>query len=162
MQIRTNDCKNITTKQTVKVWARRILTVITSIISLLLFVMMIGVLVPSIPYVGEVGTFLNQYFSLNFIIISLIFTLLSLLILKMGGGKIAAICLSLSIVNVVGYTIPFISMLHAAKTYGVNISVNKLLGGPQFTTSMPDLTKSVKYASADNKDLYMDISKPNS
>lgn len=159
---RNKGCKNLTTKQMTKVWVRWILTAITSIISLLLFVLMLGVLIPSITYIGEAGTFFNQYFSLNFIIVSLIFSLISLLILKIGGRKAAVICLSLSIMNVVGYTIPFISMMNAANNYGVNISVTKLLGPPQFTSSTPDITKSVKYASVDNKDLYMDISKPNS
>lgn len=89
---------------------------------MILFLLLLGVLFPSIHYLGEAGTLFETFFSIHLVIVSLIFGILSYLVLRLGGKRVAIIGLTISIINAIGFTIPVASLLHTARIYNDKIS----------------------------------------
>lgn len=140
-------------------WTKRILTLVSVFFSILLFILVLGILLPKIPYVGEIGTLAETCFSLHLIILSLVICLLTYITFRISRKNLTSIVLILSMINVIGLTLPFISLLNTARENKVSISFIKNLT-EKSQIKGPDLSKSVKFTSIDGKDLFMDISKP--
>ncbi len=142
-------------------WIRRILAGISLFFAVLLFLLLLGVFIPSIPYVGVIGTLFESFFSLHLVIASLIVGLLAYAVLRLGGKRAAILGLSLSIINVIGFCIPLAALIQTAGVYHTNISWSQHLTGG-FSVGTPDVSKSVHFTTTpDGKALFMDISKPN-
>jgi acetyl esterase/lipase len=142
-------------------WIRRILAGISLFFAVLLFLLLLGVFIPSIPYVGVIGTLLESFFSLHLVIASLIVGLLAYTVLRLGGKRAAILGLSLSIINVIGFCIPLADLVYTAGVYHTNISWSQHLTGG-FSVGGADVSKSVQFTTTpDGKALFMDISKPN-
>jgi hypothetical protein len=63
--------------KTMFTWVGRILACISILFSVIFLLLLLGVLIPFIPYVGVIGTLLESFFSLHLVIASLIFGLLA-------------------------------------------------------------------------------------
>jgi len=141
-------------------WTRRILAGISLFFAVLLFLLLLGVFIPSIPYVGESGTLLESFFSLHLVIASVIVGLLAYAVLRLGRKRAAILGVSLSIITMIGFCIPLAALIQTAGAYHTDISWSQhLIGG--FSIGTPDVSKSVQFTTTpDGKALYMDISKP--
>ena len=141
-------------------WIGRILAGISLLFSVILFLLLLGVFIPSLPYLGVIGTLLESFFSLHLVIAGLIFGLLAYAGLRLGGKRVAIVGVSLALINVIGFCIPLAALIYTAGVYHTNISWSQHLTGG-FSTGSADLSKSVQFTTApDGKAMFMDISKP--
>ncbi len=122
----------------------------------LLFLILTGLMIPTLPFFGETGTLLESFFALHLFLGSIFFGWLSYWSFKKSAVRTAKIAVLLSLINIVGFSVPIIALTQTARKYHTDISWLKV----QMEMGSPDLLKSVKYATADGKDLYMDVSKP--
>jgi acetyl esterase len=142
-------------------WVRRILACISILFSIILFLLLLGVFIPSTPYVGVIGTLLESFFSLHLVIASLIVGLIAYASLRLGGKRTALFGVSLALFNVIGFCIPLADLIYTAGVYQTKISWSQHLTGA-FSTGSADVSKSVQFTTTpDGKALFMDISKPN-
>lgn len=132
---------------------------IAFLFTILLSLILIGILVPSVPYIGIIGTIFETFASVDLLIACIIIGIVSYLSVRLGGKRVAYIALILSIANFIGYTVPIIELLNTAKEHDLNISLLQNINA-KVSMGKPDLAKSVKYATINGKDLYMDISLP--
>jgi acetyl esterase len=141
-------------------WIRRIIAGISLFFSVMLFLLLLGVFIPSIPYLGVIGTLLESFFSLHLVIAGLIFGLLAYVGLRLGGKRVALIAFSLALINVIGFCIPLAALVYTAGVYHTTISWSQHLTGG-FSTGSADLSKSVQFTTTPGgKALFMDISRP--
>jgi len=148
------------TQQVWRIWMRRILTGILLFFAVLLFLLLVGVFFPAIPYVGESGTIFESFFSLYLVIVSVIVGLLAYAVLRLGGKYAALVGLSFSLITTIGFCIPLEALIQTAEVYHTNLSWSQQLTGG-FSIGTPDVSKSVQFATTpDGKTLFMDISKP--
>ena len=147
-------------QKALRTWTRRILAGISLFFAVLLFLLLLGVFLPFIPYVGESGTLLESFFSLHLVIASVIVGLLAYAVLRLGGKRAAILGVSFSIITMIGFCIPLAALIQTSGANHTDISWNQhLTGGLSIGT--PDVSKSVQFTTTpDGKDLYMDISKP--
>ena len=142
-------------------WIGRILAGISLLFSVILLLLLLGVFIPSTPYVGVIGTLLESFFSIHLVIAGLICGLFAYAGLRLGGKRVAIIGLSLALINVIGFCIPLADLMYTAGVYHTDISWSDHLTGG-FSTGRADLSKSVQFTTTpDGKALFMDISKPN-
>ena len=140
-------------------WIGRILAGISLLFSIIL--LLLGVFIPSLPFLGVIGTLLESFFSLHLVIAGLICGLLAYVGLRLGGKRVAIVGLSLALINVIGFCIPLAALIYTAGVYDTNISWSQHLAGG-FSTGSADVSKSVQFTTTpDGKALYVDISKPN-
>ncbi|MCT1402956.1 alpha/beta hydrolase [Paenibacillus sp. p3-SID867] len=151
---KTKDRTNIS-----KIRIRKITTILSLFFSSGMFLLLLGVMVPTIPYIGDVGTILETFLSLHLVIISIIIVILSFIALCVGGKRACKIALTLSIVNVIGFSVPLVSIIKTANDYNVDISWSKHWSA-KLSRGKADLSKSIQYASVDGIKLHMDISLP--
>ncbi|MFF2089354.1 alpha/beta hydrolase [Paenibacillus sp. NPDC058174] len=140
-------------------WKRKIFPGFVYSLLFLLLLLLLGIHFPSIPYIGELGTISMSLFSIHLVLAAVMVALLSIWIVKLRGkcqGLIAMVC---SLVCVVGFIIPILSILQVAHQNDVPISWANTLK-IQIDMGKPDLSKSIRYTTVDDKDLFMDISMP--
>ncbi len=96
-------------------WIGRILAGISLLFSIIL--LLLGVFIPSLPFLGVIGTLLESFFSLHLLIAGLICGLLAYVGLRLGGKRVVIVGLSLALINVIGFCIPLSTLIYTA---GVN------------------------------------------
>src|SRR6266700_3849778 len=108
-------------------WIGRILAGISLLFSIIL--LLLGVFIPSLPFLGVIGTLLESFFSLHLLIAGLICGLLAYVGLRLGGKRVAIVGLSLALINVIGFCIPLAALIYTARVYHTNISWSQHLTG---------------------------------
>jgi len=142
-------------------WIGSILAGISLFFSVILLLLLLGVFIPSLPYVGVIGTLLESFFSLHLVIAGLLCGLFAYAGLRLGGKRTALFGVALALINVIGFCIPLADLMYTAGVYQTDISWSDHLTGG-FSTGSADLSKSVQFTTTpDGKALFMDISKPN-
>lgn len=145
--------------EAIRNWKTRLLSGITIFLMAILLLFIVGVYFPNISFVGEIGTIVMSLFSLHLVILSVILGILGLFLLKFGWKKLGMTSIITTIVFIIGFSIPIGQIVQVANQYDAKISWTKqLFSMPDM--GGPDLDKSVKYATKDGTDLYMDISTP--
>ncbi|MBC2327480.1 alpha/beta hydrolase [Listeria booriae] len=142
-------------------WKKGILGGIAIFLIAILLLLFVGVYFPNISFVGEIGTIVMSLFSLHLVILSVILGILAILMIRLKMKPLALVSGITAIVCTIGFAIPIAQMLQVANENDAKISWTKqLFSAPDM--GGPDLSKSVKYATVDGNDLYMDISVPKS
>jgi acetyl esterase/lipase len=137
-----------------------ILAVSSLLCSVLLLLVLVGVFIPAIPYVGVIGTLLESFFSFHLVLASLMCGLFAYAGLRLGGERVALIGVALALLNVIGFCIPLGDLIYTAGAYHTTISWSQHLTGG-FSTGRADVAKSVQFTTTpDGKALFMEISKP--
>ncbi|MBC1897945.1 alpha/beta hydrolase fold domain-containing protein [Listeria booriae] len=140
-------------------WKKGILGGIAIFLIAILVLLFFGVYFPNISFVGEIGTIVMSLFSLHLVILSVILGILAILMIRLKMRRLALVSGITAIVCTIGFAIPIAQMLQIANENDAKISWTKqLFSVPDM--GGPDLSKSVKYATVDGDDLYMDISVP--
>jgi acetyl esterase len=124
-----------------------------------LFVISLGVLFPRIPLMGELGTICESFFSIHLVILSLAALFAFAFIFRMDMNRVTSIGLALSVFSSVALLIPFVTLLSEAGNRKVDISWADMLR-VKLGAGRPDPASSVKYATVDGQDLYVQISLP--
>jgi acetyl esterase/lipase len=124
----------------------------TTLVSLVV----IGALLPQIPPVGPIGTFIESFFSLHIVIAAVIVLVLALVARGLGAGRIAAAVAAIALLATLGALIPLVALIHAANLYGAELSwLDELCGVRRTAEKIPIQT--VHYANVDGKDPYFDV-----
>ncbi|MBC1500729.1 alpha/beta hydrolase fold domain-containing protein [Listeria weihenstephanensis] len=140
-------------------WKTRLLSGISIFLMVFLLIVLVGVYFPDVSFVGEIGTIVMSLFSLHLVILSIVLGILAICMFRMGLKRIGMVSVIFTTVFIIGFSIPIVQMVQVANQYNAKISwTENLFSMPDM--GGPDLTKSVKYATADDTDLYMDISIP--
>jgi acetyl esterase/lipase len=127
----------------------------------LVFVIVIGVLVPRIPLLGTVGTLLESYFSLHIAIAALIGALLALLTRRLDRGRAAMITALFALAATLGSLVPLAALVRAAHRYNAPIRWSDHLRVMGTAPSLPHHpNQTIGFASVDGKNLYADIYLP--
>ncbi len=142
-----------------RAWARRLVTLLAAIVTLLSFLIVVGVLFPTIPWVGPIGTIVESFFSLHVVFAGLVGLLLALWARRLGGRGGVSLLVALAFIATVGAIVPVVAMVRAAHRYGAPISwadhLRVAAPGPR---AVPDQTQ--LFATVDGKALYLDIYLP--
>src|SRR5713226_9833573 len=83
-------------------WIGRILAGISILFSVILLLLLLGVFIPSLPYVGVIGTLLESFFSLHLVIAGLICCFFAYAGLGLGGRRIGLFGLCLAVIKEMG------------------------------------------------------------
>ncbi len=138
-----------------RTWTRRILAGFSLFSAVLLFLLLVGVLLPSIPYLGVSGTILESFFSLHLVIASVIVGLVASTVFRQGGKRVAVVGLCFSFITTLGFCIPLVDVIQTAGTYHTSISWSQNITGG-LSVGTPDLAKSVQFATTpDGKALWI-------
>jgi acetyl esterase/lipase len=128
-------------------------------IAVLLFVISLGVLLPRIPIVGEIGTICESFFSIHLVILSLAASIAFSFIFRADMNRLTAIGLAASVFAAVALMVPFVTLVSEAGSRKVDLSWADMLR-VKFSAGRPDPASSVKYTTVDGQDLYVQISLP--
>jgi acetyl esterase len=129
-------------------------------ISVLLLLVLLGVVVPGIRYLGEIGTVLESFFSLYLILAAGICGLCSYAGFRITGESIALLGVALALINVIGFCIPLVSFIRSSAVYQTTISWGRHLAGG-FSVGRANAARAVQFATTpDGKALSMEISTP--
>jgi acetyl esterase len=135
-----------------------LLTLAIVLLSLSLLIVM-GVLLPGIPFLGTLGTLFESFLSLHIVLAALAALLLALTVWRVRYGKVAATVVGLSALVTLASVVPLYSLVTAAHREGASISWGQHLHltaiGP---TALPDET--ALYATVGGQKLYADIYLP--
>jgi hypothetical protein len=142
-----------------RAWARRLVTLLAAIVTLVTFLIVVGVHFPTIPWVGAIGTLVESFSSLHVVIAAVLGLLLALWARRLGGRGGVSLLVALAAIATVGAIVPVVALARAAHRYGAPISwadhLRVAVPGPP---AVPDQTQ--LYATVDGKDLYLDIYLP--
>jgi acetyl esterase len=142
-----------------RVWARRLVTFLAAIVTLVMLLIVVGVYFPAIPWVGPIGTLVESFFSLHVVIAGLLGLLLAVWARRLGGLGGVSLLVVLALVATVGAIAPVVAMVRAAHRYGASISwVDHLRVAAPVPRAEPDQTQ--LFATVDGKALYLDIYLP--
>jgi acetyl esterase/lipase len=142
-----------------RISGRRALTFFALIWTALVSLVVIGALLPHIPAVGAIGTFVESFFSLHIVIAGGIGLVLALVARRLGTGRVAAAVAAIALLATLGALIPLLAIIHAANRYGAKLSwLDDLRGVRRIAEKIPIQT--VHYANVDGKDLYFDVYAP--
>lgn len=129
------------------------------LISAILTLLVIGTFIPKLKFVGVMGTIASSFFLTDLWILALLISFISFLSMKGNKKKIQMALFVLSTIAGIGFSYAIISLFHEARTQKVDISLlDSMTSFP--IIGKPDMKKSLKYATADGKDLYVQISGP--
>jgi hypothetical protein len=135
-----------------------VLTLAIILLSLTLLIVT-GVLIPGIPFLGTLGTLCESFLSLHIVLAALAALLLALAVWRVRRGKVAATTAILSALVALAAVVPLYSLVTAAHREGASISWRQHLHltaiGP---TALPDET--ALYATVGGQKLYADIYLP--
>jgi acetyl esterase/lipase len=135
-----------------------VLTLAIILLSLTLLIVT-GVLLPGIPFLGAFGTFCESFLSLHIVLAALAALALALAVWRVRRGKVVAITVALSALVALAAVVPLYSLVMAAHREGASISWRQHLHltaiGP---TAMPEET--ALYAVVGGQKLYADIYLP--
>ena len=135
-----------------------ILTLAIILLSLTLLIVT-GVLLPGIPFLGTLGTLCESFLSLHIVLAALVALLLAFAVWRARRGKVAATTAILSALVALGAVVPLYALVAAAHREGASISWAQHLHltaiGP---TALPDET--ALYATVGGEKLYADIYLP--
>ncbi len=135
-----------------------VLTLAIILLSLTLLIVT-GVLLPGIPFLGTLGTLCESFLSLHIVLAALAALLLSLAVWRVRRGKVAATVGALSALVALTAVVPLNSLVTAAHGEGASISwwqhLHLTAIGP---TALPDET--ALYATVGGQKLYTDIYLP--
>ena len=130
------------------------------VIAALLLVALLGVLIPSLPVVGVIGTVVESFFSLHLVLAGLIAGLFAYAGFEFGGGPVALVGGALALITVVGFCIPLAVFIHTAGIYHTHISWSQHLTGG-LSAGRANAANAVQFTTTpDGKALFMEISKP--
>jgi len=129
------------------------------LISAVLTLLVIGMFIPKLKFVGVMGTLASSFFLTDLWILALLIGGISFLLMKRNKKKIHIAIFVLSAIAVIGFSFAIISLFHEARTQKADISLlDSITSFP--SEGKPDMKKSLKYATVDGKDLYVQISEP--
>ena len=118
-----------------------------------------GVLVPAIPYLGPFGTLCESFLTLHVVLAAFTSLSLSFAAWRMRGGKLAAITAAVSAAAVCAALVPLSALTTAAHREGASLSWGQHLHltaiGPSARPDETDL-----YATVGGQQLYLDIYRP--
>ncbi|MFD0587266.1 alpha/beta hydrolase [Paenibacillus sp. GCM10027627] len=140
-------------------WKTNILSGFNFVFLFLLLLLLAGVHIPSIPYIGELGTISMSLFSLQLVIAAVVLGLLSIWTMKLGGKRQGLLAMIGAIICFIGFSIPVLKILEVAHQQHVQISWADNLK-IRVDMGKPDSSKSILYSTVDGKELFMDISLP--
>ncbi len=109
--------KNHTSK-----WLSLPLIVLTIFVTGLVFLILLGALLPAIPMLGAIGTAVISFFTLHMVVAALLATLLSYVSMRVTPYRAAKVCLILGVVSFISAWIPVIAFVNAASDYDADIS----------------------------------------
>jgi acetyl esterase len=139
-------------------WAKALNTL--AIIFLVFFLLVqTGLFFPKILFIGEFGTLMETFLSLDLLLISLAITLISFWNFHRNSRPFKLVILCLNAVVTIAFLIPVIILVEFAHKYNTDISWSGWMK-VQFEMGKPDLSKTAKYGQAEGKDLLMDFSFP--
>jgi acetyl esterase len=141
------------------VWQRRLLTTLAVVFTALASLIVYGALLPGIPVVGAFGTLCESFFSLHIVLLALAGLGVSLGARRLGGRGTVRVTAVLSAVAALGAIVPIYSLLQTAHHYEAPISwLEHLHVTALGAEAVP--TETQRYASFDDKALYVDIYLP--
>jgi acetyl esterase/lipase len=144
---------------TPRAWLCNSLLTIAIILSSLTFLIVTGVLLPGIPFLGTIGTLCESFLSLHIVLAALVALLLAFTVWRVRRGKVAATTAAVSALVALAAVLPLYSLATAAHREGASISWRQHLHltaiGPAAT---PDET--ALYATVGGQKLYADIYLP--
>jgi acetyl esterase/lipase len=143
----------------VKIWARRLLTVLAVVPTVAAFLIVVGVLFDRIPWLGVIGTLFESLFSLHIVITGIIGCVLALAARRLGGKRVATVTAVLAGAAILGSLIPLVALVRTANLYGASISWTDHLRAVASGTR-PARSQTLSYATIDGKNLYADIFLP--
>jgi acetyl esterase/lipase len=142
-------------------WWRRIVTVVAALKTLFVFAIVAGVLFPSIPLLGAIGTLIESFFSLHILLAGLVCIALAMWARQLGGRLAVTIILWMAIAATVGAAVPIFALVRAAHRSDASISwARHLRVVAREPRATPDQTQ--LFATVDGKSLYADIYQPDS
>ncbi len=140
-------------------WGRRLVTLLAGVVTLFVFVVVVGALLHTFRIITVIGTIFESFFTLHVFILGLVAIALAQWARSFGTHHPATIIHVLAILATIGAAIPIIALARSAHHYGAPISWTDHLRvaapGPRPT---PDQTQ--LFATVDGKNLYLDVYLP--
>ncbi len=140
-------------------WGRRLVTLLAGLVTLFVFVIVVGALLHTFRIITVIGTIFESFFTLHVFILGLVAIALAQWARSFGTRHVATIIQLLAILATIGAAVPLIALASAAHHYGAPISWTDHLRvaapGPR---PKPDETH--LFATVDGKNLYLDIYLP--
>ncbi len=119
----------------------------------------VGVLAPSVPFVGLAGLYVNGYAAQLFLV-GLVGAGAAVALRRLGGGRTALVTGVLAGVTLVCATVPTVALMATAHRLGAPVSLPRALV-PARNVGTADATRTVRYATIDGEDLNLDVWLPN-
>jgi acetyl esterase len=137
-----------------------VLTWASLVIAILVVLVLLGTLIPSLPYVGVIGTIVESFFSVHLILAGLIAGLFAYVGFELGGEPVALVGGALALIAAVGFCIPLAVFIHTAGVYHTHVSWTQHLSGG-LSAGRPHAANAIQFTTTpDGKALFMEISKP--
>jgi acetyl esterase len=140
-------------------WARRVVTLLASVTTLLVFVIVLGAIVQSLGWVSVIGTLVESFFTLHIFLAGLVAIGLAFAALSLGGRLATTVVLWLAIASTAGALVPIGALVGAASRLGARISWTDHLAvtapGPLAEPNQTQL-----FASVGGKELFADVYLP--
>ncbi len=128
----------------------------------ILFIILIGVSIfsvgiyfPYLPKIWEYASLITSFFSLYSVIVMVTLSIISLIILKFHTTNLSIFIVILSLINLVAWSIPVISLYSLTNKYNISLSARDNLT-LKINRWEIQTDKSIKYLSRDGNDLYLD------
>jgi acetyl esterase/lipase len=142
-----------------RIWGRRAALGLAMFWTALTALVVACVLLPQIPGVSPIATLLESFFSLHIAIAGVVGFIFAVCALQFGAGRVAAAAAAIALLATLGALIPLLFVIHAANLYGAKLSwLDQLRGVRKRAANVP--IRTIRYAHADGKDLYVDIYAP--
>jgi acetyl esterase/lipase len=142
-------------------WTPRQLMGLATLVTVLVFVNIVGALFPTIPGVGVLGTLLESFVSLHIVIAGVFGILLALAARKAGGSRLAEHLAEIAMIATAASTVPLATIAGTARGYDTPISWTdhlRIMGRAPAVPEHPNQT--VAFATIEGKTLYVDIYLP--
>jgi acetyl esterase/lipase len=140
-------------------WARRLVTLLAGLVTLFVFVVVVGALFHVFRLITVIGTIFESFFTLHVFILGLVAIALAQWARSFGTRHVATIIHVLAILATIGAVIPIVALARAAHHYGAPIywtdHLRVAAPGPR-----PEPDQTHLFATVDGKNLYLDIYLP--
>ena len=147
------------TERLPRAWLYNSLLTLAIILLLLTLLIVTGVLLPDIPFLGTLATLCESFLSLHIVLAALAALLLAYTVWRVRRGKVAATVMALSSLVTLASLVPLYSLVTAAHREGASISWGQHLHLTAIgATALPDET--ALYATVGGQKLYADIYLP--
>jgi acetyl esterase/lipase len=139
-----------------RTWARRLVTVLAAVVTVLVGVIVVGALFSPTRLIAVIGSVFVSFFTLHVVLAGLLGVALALLARRLGGRRATTIILWTAMLATIGAVIPLVALVRMAHHYGAPVSwaahLRAVAPGPR-----PAPDQAERFATVDGKSLYLDI-----